>query len=409
MSHVPFNVWITPDCYEKICAYAKHASPNEIGGLGRISQDGKDVTLTDFMCFDQTVSRATFDLDDKAVSEWMRTMMADGRTEELGEWRSIVHTHPPNATAKMSQTDVHAIERYAAEGDAFSFIIEMPSSYYQSNKKPDMLMHYCVNINGAHVIVSNIPVHITIHNEYVEIGDKLAKSAIREFAKLATLTDNDKQQITQAVSTAIHSVPSLFESEIEEYDNLAKEHCAQIAPKYSNVARGGFGYGSAGHYPGWAPPNNTPPPKTKQLPPQASFNAYRGVSLDVMTEKEKELVFMAMGMDPRDPSKAVSNNKQKKAKRILDGKLNKYRAVGNVPMFEVGDIVFVKPSAIVSMVNTFNIDGPELDNLLSMEGEEHIVEEVASDAGRTEYLVGGWYFQESELVFASTGKELVVT
>ena len=171
------NVFITPECWRKLNLYATAAIPNEIGGLARIQEgDDGDIFVVDVEMMPQVASPGTFDITATDIGAFTQRLVDEGRLDELSEWKSIVHSHPVGMSAHMSGVDVEAIKRFAEEQEAFSLII----SGSRSADSTDLLMHYCCNVRGKHIIVSDLKVDVCSTGERIGFAEEFSEKIVAE-------------------------------------------------------------------------------------------------------------------------------------------------------------------------------------------------------------------------------------
>jgi proteasome lid subunit RPN8/RPN11 len=148
-------------------AYAKFAFPSEIGGMLRIVGDEKDgYRAIDLKIFPHTVAHGTyFELNGEAISTFLMDLVRQGRRDEVGEWRGLVHSHPGFAP-HPSGTDRANLLMLASEQHAFSLIC----SAYPDPERNYHLVHYAQRA-PLPMVVNNIPVRASDDGDLSGLGE----------------------------------------------------------------------------------------------------------------------------------------------------------------------------------------------------------------------------------------------
>lgn len=127
----PFS--IDPVVAQKFNAYAAAAFPNEIGGLLRIQENDDEFRAIDIKIFSHLVSNgAYFELDGTEVAKFNMSLVKAGKSSEISEWNSLVHSHP-GFSAFLSGTDRENLQRLAGKGHAWSVICSAHPNSHQNN------------------------------------------------------------------------------------------------------------------------------------------------------------------------------------------------------------------------------------------------------------------------------------
>lgn len=228
----PFTIWVTPECLVKMNEYGRAAQPTEVGGLARIEIDreGKNIFVTDIHVFEQVANAAHFQIPVEAMMEWTRQMVKDGRSDELAEWKSIFHTHPIGMGPNMSGEDVDELKNFAAEGDAFSFILTASNTADSAR----FLMHYCCNFYGAKHVIKDIDVKRCISSDRLAMCDNLTNYLFRKLGGSSQLNDKDKEVLDTLVTEFLtNKVPTYFSQGRAELRADIEEHVKAVVKKES--------------------------------------------------------------------------------------------------------------------------------------------------------------------------------
>lgn len=146
-----FRVTIEPEVAHRFNAYAAAAYPREIGGLLRVEDSEDGFRVTDIQLFEHKVATGSyFQLDGEEVSRFLLDLVRQGRKQEVGEWRSLIHSHPGFAPWP-SGTDRDNLLLLAADRFAFSIIC----SAHPQPARNYYLVHYAQG-GQAPLIVTGI-------------------------------------------------------------------------------------------------------------------------------------------------------------------------------------------------------------------------------------------------------------
>lgn len=129
---------IDPKVAHKFNAYAAEAFPAEIGGLLRVVETDDEIRAIDVKVFPHVASSGGyFELDGQELAKWTMGMYKDGLSDEIPQWRSIIHSHP-SMPPFLSGPDEKNLFLLAGENYAYSVICSAsrnPNSNY-------FAMHY---------------------------------------------------------------------------------------------------------------------------------------------------------------------------------------------------------------------------------------------------------------------------
>lgn len=338
-TQAPFQVHVTPTALAKFNAYATAALPNEIGGLARMEfqRDNGWVFVTDVRVFPQSATPGNFEIDESDITAFMQELIKDGKHDEIGEWCSIIHSHPVGMSAQMSGVDDAALRRFAAEGDGWSFI--MPASRESKTTAPACRMHYCTNMMGQQFLLPNLDVKLAGTVERNKLADQMYKYLLGKLKANHTLGEEDMKALESEVKAFMTgAVPHVFALEIEQLKAAAetdvKRFVTTPAPAVRNY--GGSQHGGYDTERGvWVPGMKaTEPPRTYTHNPNAITDwklplKYRAeyrkwmetLGIDEQTQragtpamtKIARLVCWAVGCNPEENYADCGKKKSKKA------------------------------------------------------------------------------------------------
>lgn len=162
-NHVPkYNFYMTHEAQAKFNEYARAAlavypgQSSEIGGIARVKQFGNDWVCIDIKIFEQQANAGYFELDEMAMPRFMQELLRDGRADEIPEWCSLIHSHPPGCEPFLSATDRENIIRLGMGRFAWS-IIATANSDVRRMSGSAYAVHYFQD-GDVQVLIEKMPV-----------------------------------------------------------------------------------------------------------------------------------------------------------------------------------------------------------------------------------------------------------
>ncbi len=161
------KVYLSDNAWTKLCAYVDNCEL-EIGGLGKITTDGKDFFVSDVEIFTQTVTSAFVNLSAETLAQFQVEKMK--AKESLVDYKFAWHSH-----AKMgvfwSQTDKDTMDGSTEFPWLVSLVI---------NHKHEMLARLDI-FKPVHVHLDAVPVEI-----YREVDQTIVDACIADIAAKVT-------------------------------------------------------------------------------------------------------------------------------------------------------------------------------------------------------------------------------
>lgn len=189
--HVPsYNFYMTHEAQAKFNEYARAAlavypgKSSEIGGLARVKQFGNDWVCIDIKIFPQQANAGYFELDEMAVPQFMMELHREGRTDEIPEWCSLIHSHPPNCAPFLSGTDRENIIRLGQGRFAWS-IIATANQDVRKMSGAAYAVHYYQD-GDVQVLIEKMPVGV-VHPDRPQI-----EAEVKELIKPVVQTNQWK-------------------------------------------------------------------------------------------------------------------------------------------------------------------------------------------------------------------------
>lgn len=177
LAGTPYRFFITHEAQSRFNEYARAAlfvnganRGSEIGGLARVKRFGNDWVCTDIKIFEQEATAGYFELDDMAVARFMMELHKDGRDDEIPEWCSLIHSHPPNCAPFLSGPDEENIKRLGHGRFAWSIIATANEDTSQMHG--DAYKVHFFTDGEIPILVKKMPV-MTIHPDRTTIEEEV--------------------------------------------------------------------------------------------------------------------------------------------------------------------------------------------------------------------------------------------